>query len=207
MLTLLNYSIVTFIWGWCCKMNILLIDKKILFHRICGFMVFIYSWIHSIGHLTGSFRAISEKPLEEINAYLMTKTFKEKPSYAYLVFCTIPGTTGLILLFIITCMTIFSLKRVWKRCFQVFSLVHFIGTPLFLILIIVHGSDSWFNWGFPLGLLTIPATFLMMGFHYGRLTYDTFFKKFQIADISITEEKDFVMVYILKPKNYNYKSG
>jgi hypothetical protein len=70
------------------------------------------------------------------------------------------------------------------------------GAPLFLILIIIHGSDSWFNWGFPLGLVGIPFSMVIAIHHYGTLIADTFCRKFRIADISITDNKEFVMIYI-----------
>jgi len=43
---------------------------------------------------------------------LMKKTFDRKPSYAYLLFGTLPGITGIILLFIITAMGFASLAKV-----------------------------------------------------------------------------------------------
>ena len=104
-------------------------------------------------------------------------------------------------------MTVTSLKCIRKRAFQLFSICHFIGVPLFLIIIIIHGSDSWFNWGFPLGLLAVPATAILASIHYGILIYDTFFKKFYILDISITDDKGFVMMYIKKPKGWKHKPG
>lgn len=39
------------------------------------------------------------------------------------------------------------------------------------------------------------------------MIYDTFFRKYYIADISITDDKGFVMLYILKPKKFKCKPG
>ena len=118
----------------------------------------------------------------------MRKKFDTQPSYFEALFLTIPGSTGILLFLIISSITVTSLRCVRRRAFQLFAWVHFTGVPLFLILLIVHGSDSWFNWGFPLGLLVIPPACVLCSIHYGILIHDTFFRKFYISDISITDD-------------------
>lgn len=137
----------------------------------------------------------------------MHKRFKAKPTYAELLFTTLPGITGIILLLIIVLMSITSTNYVWRRHFQMFSLVHFIGFPLFMILMVVHGCEFWFNWGWPLTILTIPFLLSVVTYHYSRMIADTFCWSFKIVDISITENKEFVMLYIKPPKSYKYRPG
>jgi hypothetical protein len=61
-------------------------------------------------HLAGSFRILSESDdLEEVNEAL-NKNLNEKPSYADLLFGTMTGVTGLLLLIIILLMAITSLN-------------------------------------------------------------------------------------------------
>jgi len=196
MLLLVSYDVVTCLRTWCCKSNCLLIDKKILFHQICGFMILIYSLAHTIGHLTGSMITASHADLDDVNWYFMRKKFDKQYSYSYLLFFSIPGSTGWLLWIFMILITVTSFWCVWKWCFQLFSFCHLISVPSILILLIVHGSDSWFNWGFPLGLLAIPLASAIMIFHYSRMISDSFCRKFIVADASITVEKDFVMMYI-----------
>lgn len=113
MIGLVSYDIVTCCWAKCCKSNCLLIDKKILFHQICGYMILVYSTSHTIGHLTGSMVTASHDNLEDINAYFMRKTFDWQYSYAYLVFLSIPGSTGWILWIFFILITVTSLKCFW----------------------------------------------------------------------------------------------
>lgn len=142
-----------------------------------------------------------------INDTLMHKRFTTKPSYSDLLFKTTPGLTGLMLLIIIVTMSITSLACTRRRHFQLFSLVHFIGFPLFLILMIIHGSESWFNWGWPLTLITVPALILIVSLHYLKIIWDVFFRTFRIVDISMTASKEFIMIYVETPRSYRFKPG
>ena len=72
---------------------------------------------------------------------------------------------------------------------------------------VVHGCEFWFNWGWPLTLLTIPVLLIIVIFHYSWMVWDMFFWPFKIIDISITDNKEFVMVYIKAPKGYKYRPG
>ena len=78
---------------------------------------------------------------------------------------------------------------------------------MFLILIVVHGSESWFNWHFPLTLLTVPFLVVVFLLYFFLRIKDMLCWKFLIEDISITSNKEFVMIYIWKPRNYSFKPG
>lgn len=167
-------------------------------------MILIYSWIHTIGHLSGSFVAMTTQPLEIINKDLMYWRFKSRPTYAELLFATIPGITGIILLLIITLMAICSSQWIWRKHFQLFSIVHLVGAPLFVILMVVHGCEFWFNWGWPLTILSVPILVATTLIYYGIRIFDMFFWNFRILDISITSNKEFVLMYIEKVKGYTF---
>jgi len=73
---LVSYSFLTRCW-WVCKTRCsFMIDQKIFFHWFCGYAILIFSIIHTIGHLGGSFVKMSQASLEEINSDLMYKRFK-----------------------------------------------------------------------------------------------------------------------------------
>ena len=70
----------------------------------------IYSVIHSWCHLVGSFRIISEEDdVERINNNHGGEDFEHSPTYSELLFMTLPGITGLMLLAIILLMAMTSM--------------------------------------------------------------------------------------------------
>ena len=158
---------------------------------MCGFLILFYSLIHTIFHMCGSMIKVSpstDQELAALNVVLMEYTFHEWYSYAHNVFLSTPGWTGWVLWIILFAMGLTAIRAFRKRFYQIFSLTHFFGTPLFFIITCAHGSDSWFNWGFPLGLLAIPAACLILCIHYGTMIYDSFCRKFKIVEISVTEQ-------------------
>ena len=76
-----------------------------------------------------------------------------------------------------------------------------------MILMVLHGDESWFNWGFPLTLITVPFLLFLIITYYLRRIYDMFMRKFQIIDASITLNKEFVMMYVEKVRGFNFKPG
>lgn len=170
-------------------------------------MILIFSWIHTVGHLAGSFWGIVNSSLEEINEHLMYKKFETKPKYWELLFKTTPGITGMLLLILVNLIAFASGPKCRWWSFQCFSLVHAIGVPLFLFLMVLHGSESWFNWHFPLTLITVPFLVFVFLLYFGIRIKDMLCWKFILEDVSITSNKEFIMLYIKKPKNYTFKPG
>lgn len=127
-------------------------------------------------------------------------------TYWEICFTTIPGITGIILLVDIILLGLTSLEKVRWKYFQLFAFTHFFGVPTFVIGIVIHGSDTWLNYGFPLGLLILPFLGFTI-FMYLRWAFDRFFSKFEIVDVSITADCEFARVVVKKPKNYEYKPG
>jgi len=113
LLFLVSYDVLTCLRGSCCKRNCTIIDKKILFHRISGFLILGYAFLHTIGHLTGSIRTVAFGDLEKVNEVFMKKKFDRHYSYAHLLFFSVPGATGCLLWFFFLLMTITSLKCTW----------------------------------------------------------------------------------------------
>jgi len=183
-------------------------DFQILFHRFSGFLITIYSYIHTVGHLTGSIRALDkEKDVNKINSVLTHKRFDKHLNYFELLFTTIPGVTGILLMIIITLMWGTSLKWVRKRWFQLFSTVHVFCFPSFIILIIIHGSDTWLNYGFPLGSITVGISLLIYLFFWIRKLFYQCKGKFSIKSVEVSESGNFIYLHLNKPKHYNYMEG
>jgi respiratory burst oxidase len=88
-----------------------------------------------------------------------------------------------------------------------FAIVHYLGVPAFLILIFLHGWESWFNWGFPIALIFLPASILIASIRYCKILYDIYYKDFSIADISVSQDLKFLMLYIVKPPGFESRPG
>lgn len=102
---LVTYELTTYVRNKLKRRCNTLFDFQILFHRFSGFLITITSYIHVVGHLTGSIRAMDkEKDMDELNSVLTHKTFKTHHNYLELLFKTIPGITGILLTIIITLM-------------------------------------------------------------------------------------------------------
>jgi putative effector of murein hydrolase LrgA (UPF0299 family) len=140
-------------------------------------------------HLGGSLRIISETDdLDELNDNLAYAHFDEKPTYVGLLFTTIPGITGLLLLAIIIIMAITSLQWVRQNYFQVFGYTHILLFPIFLIALIIHGLGFWFTLGIPYAtVLVTPGLIGLMVQLIMRFFADKV-NKFEIIDISVSSD-------------------
>jgi hypothetical protein len=102
---LVTYDLTTCIQKKIKKRCSTLFDFQILFHRFSGFLITFYSIVHTIGHLTSSIKYLDqEDDLDKINSVLTHKKFNKHKTYAELLFTTIPGVTGILLLAIISFM-------------------------------------------------------------------------------------------------------
>ena len=128
-------------------------------------------------------------------------------TYAELLFTTIPGTTGIILLIIIGAMCVTSLEWVRKRAFQLFSYSHVILFPLFIILTIVHGSDTWLNYGFPLGSITVGISLLIYTIFWIKKLILQIRGGFEIVFAEVSRNKSFCFIHLKKPKYYKHVEG
>ena len=185
-----------------------LFDFQILFHRFCGYIILTYSIIHTIGHLTGSFRGLhQEKDLTKINKALTHHEMKEHKPYHLLLFTTLPGITGILLLIIITVMGITATQWVRQRYFQLFAVMHVIGFPLFILLIIAHGSQSWLNYGFPLGSVTVAISLVIYLVYFIRRSILQLRGNFRVVQAQVSSDKQFLQLTLDRPDYYKYKCG
>lgn len=128
-------------------------------------------------------------------------------TYAELLFTTIPGTTGIILLIIIWAMWVTSLEKVRRSAFQLFSYTHAVLFPLFIILIIVHGSDTWLNYGFPLGSITVAISLIIYTVFWIKRLILQMRGKFEISEVDVAKNKSFCYIRLKKPEHYKYSDG
>jgi len=117
-----------------------------------------YSIVHSICHLGWTFIIFSSGSidLDEINKSANNFPFDHIPTYSELLFQTLVGLTGIMLLLIIVIMWLTSFEFIRKKYFQVFAYTHMILFPFFFFGMIAHGGNRLFNFGFPTGILILP---------------------------------------------------
>ena len=158
-----------------------------------------YGILHTIGHLLGSFKKFSEeKDINNVNRITLNKNFDGRRTYLQLLFLSIPGSTGIVLVILMLAMAFTSMQWFRQRYFQIFSYIHMISFPLFLVLLIAHGSGTWFNWGFPLGSVGVtPAIIIAIVQFINRLRTIKKFK-FRIADVSISQNKTYIMIFFIR---------
>jgi len=147
------------------------------------------------------------KNFDKLNDSLVTKHFERTPTYSELLFQSIPGVTGLILITVITIMFITSLDVFRRKYFQLFSYTHMALFPIFLMATFVHGSDGWVNFGFPTSLLFIPIPIAVYFIMIIRRAIRMRTKPFYVADASFSNEGNFMFLNLIKPKGYSFKAG
>lgn len=137
----------------------------------------------------------------------MHHDFETEKTYLELLFFSIPGSTGIVLTVLMFLMAFTSLKCFRKRFFQTFAYIHVFSYPLFLLLLIVHGAETWFNWGFPLGSIGVTPAIIAVVVQFAiRLRTMKRFK-FKIADVSISENRKYIMIFFIRPERYHLRHG
>jgi predicted ferric reductase len=183
------------------------LDHNIVIHRFWGYVITIYAVVHSACHLMGSIKTISESEPEEIKSHFHNYEFDEKISYTHVLFGSLTGLTGVILLVVILAMAVTSLKWVRRRWFQLFGYVHMTLFPIFFIWLMIHGWGFWLNWGVPFAVIFILPGFVMLMIQEIVRLFSFWRYKFKIADVSITPDKKFMLIHFIRPKNYKLKHG
>ena len=184
------------------------LDHNIVIHRFCGYVVTIYGVIHSIFHLSGSMIKISstDDP-NEIKKNFHHYEYDTKRTYVEILFGSMTGWTGFILLIVIVLMAVTSFKCVRTRWFQVFGYTHMLLFPIFFALLMIHGLGFWLNWGVPFAWIFIFPGFLLLMIQEITRLLSSWRYKFQVADWSLSPDKKFIMISLIKPVNYNLKHG
>ena len=209
LMTFISHDTMTLIRAnWRCRLNSWF-DHYFVIHRFAAYLVTINGLIHSICHFTGSLRIISESnSVEDINKHMSRNVFTSQPEYWELLFKTIPGITGLIMLLIIFLMAISSMKWIREKCFQVFAYTHIIWYPIFLVAMIAHGFGFWFRMGTPYAVIFVTPVFILMIIQQlFRIFLSGVIYKFKIIDVSMSSDCSYAMIYFEKPKNYKLMHG
>jgi len=63
-----------------------------------------------------------------------------------MLYRTHPGATGLVLIILVLITHLTMLKSIIKNCYEIYS-NSFLFFYLFVIMLVIHGLRSWFNFG------------------------------------------------------------
>jgi len=74
-----------------------------------------------------------------IKSYFYHYEYETPKSYQHILFESMTGITGVILITTILLMAVTSLKFVRRRCFQVFGYSHMFLFPVFFTMLLLHG--------------------------------------------------------------------
>ena len=176
-----------------------LFNEHFTIHKFSAYILVLFVTIHALGHLLGTFIQISEvNNLEVLNSVTTEGKFDSLPSYPDILFKSIPGITGIIMLLIIYLMFISTFDCVKKKNYQIFAYTHILYIPL-CILLYLHGCLCLFNYG---KLLAIPyiTPFLAITFLHHMKKWLQCMMNTPILDVSFSAKNSVAYIKILKPK-------
>ena len=91
------------------------LDYNLSIHKFWGYLITLYGICHSWWHLFGTFIIISKSNDSQISDLNDSFDSKGKRKYYELLFCTLTGVTGLILLVVIWIIAATSLQRIREK--------------------------------------------------------------------------------------------
>ncbi|TSM52321.1 Dual oxidase 2 [Bagarius yarrelli] len=117
-------------------------DSAIDLHRLMAMTAIILTVIHSLGHLV-NFYIFSVSELS-ILACMFPQVFSNNGSelplkWTFWFFCTVPGITGIILLFFLAFMYVFASRYFRRISFRGFWITHYFYVLIY-VLAVIHGS-------------------------------------------------------------------
>lgn len=115
------------------------LDSHVQFHKTVAMTALFFTLIHTIGHCI-NFYHVSTQPLDHLKCLVKEMNFESdnKPTFAFWIFGTVTGVTG-ILLFAITCIIfIFAHPRIRLKAYYYFWSAHSLYLLLY-ILCLIHG--------------------------------------------------------------------
>lgn len=185
---------------------VVLFNEHIELHKFCGYLLIIVSTMHAIGHLAGTFpRIAAVTDLDALNSVTTYGKFEKLPSYTDLIFRTIPGVSGTILLILLYLIGILSIDYFRKKCYQWFLNIHSLYV-LCCVLLYVHGCMFLFNYGMPLAVGWISPFFIIALLHHLKKWLQAICNT-PILDVSFSAKNSVAYIKILKPKFFGVTPG
>eukprot|EP01132_Coremiostelium_polycephalum_P009903 gene9903-12146_t len=158
------------------------------------------SILHTVGWIIGM--GIASGRPDYIFFACLFPHFTVRPTVWSMIFLSLPGVTGFIMLSFLLVIVIFSFKWVRIKNFELFYYSHHIFI-LFYALLILHGTLGWINpptfWKWFIAPSTIYA--LDRGFRLFKKTH-----RVSVVDFSLKYE-NVIYISLTKPTSFQYKPG
>jgi predicted ferric reductase len=183
------------------------LGKLIKFHKFMATMFYISAIGHSLAHLCGTFVIISKTPnekLSELNDIVCCHKLSSVPSYHYLLFQTMPGITGIILLVLMTFIVLTSVESIRKRYFERFWYSHkmyvfiYIFTHLHGSAEIVATQEFWYWVIGPFSLIIFERLFEYFKIFFKNKSNILSYKYLESGIVELT---------LSKPVGFNFLPG
>jgi predicted ferric reductase len=165
-----------------------LIDKHVLIHKSCGYMLVFASFVHCVGHLAQT----------ALNIWR-----RETLTYSFMGW---PAVTGYILWVILIAFCAFSSEKVRKKSFEWFFYPHVVLICLWTLFLILHGGSRWFGFGLPLASISVlPVCMVYFIERYWHVRWGSD-ETIHIAHATVTGKTASVTIDIGKSK-LSYETG
>ena len=193
---IINKSFITFLRGIPFIKWIFPIDKNVVFHKYMGIVMFLCGVGHTFAHLFGTYFIFMDMSVETINANWNSR-LSNPVTYPKLLFETVPGMTGLILLLGFLLMLLLSRKIVRNKCYELFWYSHHLYI-VWLIMMHFHGNGkTYWKWVYgPVLLLVAEKIFKF----YNMIVY-----RYQIANLRVSS--GVIELELRRPRSFMYTAG
>ena len=120
------------------------LDRHKKFHKQLGWIIACLSLVHAGGHYA-NFMAVARGSAADIRAAIGVDfgTDAAVPPASTLLFLTLPGATGHVLLLLMLAVYPFALQVVRRKCFEWFMVSHYVLFVGMVGLLSVHGCAGW----------------------------------------------------------------
>lgn len=177
-------------------------DKFRSFHIRMAICAFVLAYIHTLGHLSGTFARGSDAKFRAAVIQVLGRKF-EDVTYADFMF-SLPGWTGTVALVNFTLIVVCSTPMARKWCFELFQYTHFLIYPM-IGLLMIHGAGNMFQYPVLGFILAVPTALVL----FERLSRLSRMFKGQIANVQPANE-DVMQLTFPETKNsrwWSYKVG
>ncbi|RWS08349.1 dual oxidase-like protein, partial [Dinothrombium tinctorium] len=179
------------------------LDSHVQFHKIVALTALFFTIVHTIGHLL-NFYHVSNQPLEHLRCLTKEVHFDSdsKPTFAFWIFGTVTGITGIILFTLVCIIFIFAHPKIRQKAYSYFWTTHSLyvllyGLSLFHGLAKLTGTPRF--WIFFIG----PAIVFTLD---KIVSLQTKFMELEILETELLPS-DVTKVKFSRPANFKYLSG
>ncbi|GAV07211.1 hypothetical protein RvY_17080-2 [Ramazzottius varieornatus] len=179
-------------------------DSALALHKIVAMTGAFFALVHSVGHVI-NFYHVSTQPITHLKCLFKEMSFPPTPpSFAFWVYKTLTGLTGVLLVIVLCVMFVFALwPRIHQHAYRYFWLTHRYGYILFYILCILHGLPRLTGEArFPLYLIVPLIVFIidrLMGIKQTALELEVIEAECLPSDV--------IHLKFARPADFEYRSG